>query len=482
MTGIDEMDRDLNMDKNKKPSDIYRKLLKKLTPAQIVVLSFLLIVVIGGFLLSLPISHAGDTVVPVIDAFFTSVSAVCVTGLATLTTASTWSFFGKLVILILIQIGGLSLITVFTFFMLSTGRKISLRSRLAIQAALNNSFIGGMVRMVIMVIKGTLIFELVGALLLFFSFLNQGAIWYKAVFYGIFHSISAFCNAGFDIIGEKSLIPYSGNFVINIVVIALIVTGGIGFTVWKDVFTKIKSRFSGRIRQGNHFSLHTKLALISTGVLLLSGTLFFLLTEYNNPDTLGNFSFAHKLLASLFQSATLRTAGFSTIDQGGLTESSKLFSILFMLIGGSPGGTAGGIKTVTLAIVLCSVWSIIRGRKNIVVFERTISVISLQRALAVIVLMISLLFVGTTILAITENHTIFPHNVSDLIFEVSSALGTVGLSTGITPFLSKTGKLVLMLCMFIGRTGPVTLIISLSHGSRTDNEVIGYPSEDVMIG
>ena len=461
---------------------VLRKLQKKLSPAQIIALSFLLIIIIGGFLLSLPISHTGNTAVSVMDAFFTSVSAVCVTGLVTLTTASTWSFFGKLVILILIQIGGLSLITIFTFFMVNIGKKISLKSRLAIQTAFNNSSLGGMVRMVMLVIKGTLIFELVGAVLLFALFLSQGTVWYKALFYGIFHSISAFCNAGFDIIGEKSLIPYSGNFGINIVVMMLIVTGGIGFTVWKDVFTKVKFRFSRRIKQKSRFSLHTKLALIFTGFLLLSGTLFFLAAEYNNPKTLGNFSFAHKLLASSFQSVTLRTAGFATVAQEGLTEASKLFSSLFMIIGGSPGGTSGGIKTVTLAIILCSVWSIIKGRKKIVVFERTISVITLQKALTVTVLMIGLLFAGTTILAITEDHTTFPHSISDLIFEVSSALGTVGLSTGITPFLSDIGKFVLMLCMCIGRIGPITLIVSLSHDLHTGDDAIGYPNEDVMIG
>lgn len=473
----------MNRDKKElSTSLVLRKLQNKLSPAQIIALSFLLIIIIGGLLLSLPISHTENTEVSIMDAFFTSVSAVCVTGLVTLTTATTWSIFGKLVILILIQVGGLSLITIFTFFMVNIGRKISLKSRLAIQTAFNNSSLGGMVRMVMLVIKGTLICELVGAVLLFISFLNQGIIWYKALFYGIFHSVSAFCNAGFDIIGEKSLIPYSGNFGINIVVMMLIVTGGIGFTVWKDVLTKVKFRFLRRIRQKSRFSLHTKLALIFTGVLLLSGALFFLAAEYNNPKTLGDLSFAHKLLASSFQSVTLRTAGFATVAQDGLTEASKLFSSLFMIIGGSPGGTSGGIKTVTLAIILCSVWSILKGRKKIVAFERTISVLTLQKALTVTVLMISLLFAGTAILSITEDHTIFPHSISDLIFEVSSALGTVGLSTGITPFLSDTGKFVLMLCMFVGRIGPITLIISLSRGLHIVDDIIGYPDEDVMIG
>lgn len=463
-------------------SNILKQFQKRLSPVQIVVLSFLLIITIGGFLLSLPISHTGNTTVPVMDAFFTSISAVCVTGLVTLTTVSTWSFFGKLVILFLIQIGGLSLVTILAFLMMNFGKKISLKNHLAIQTALNKPSLGGMIHMVMLVIKGTLFIEIVGALLLSISFLHQGIVWYEALFYGIFHSVSAFCNAGFDIIGKSSLVPYSADFGINIVIMILIIIGGIGFTVWDDVLAKIKFLFSRQMKQKSNFSLHTKLALIFTGALLLSGTLFFLVAEYNNPNTLGILTFPYKLLASSFQSVTLRTAGFATITQNGMTESSKLFCSLFMIIGGSPGGTAGGIKTVTLLVVLCSVWSIVKGRTKIVAFGRTIPALTIQKALTVIVLMVSLLFVGTIILTITEDPTVFPHSVSDLIFEVSSALGTVGLSTGITPFLSEIGKFVLMLCMFIGRTGPITLIISLSDDPQIGNETIKYPSEDVIIG
>ena len=461
---------------------LYRRILKRLSPAQVISLSFFGIILLGGVLLSLPISHAENIDVKVIDAFFTTVSAVCVTGLVTVVTATTWSFFGKVVILMLIQIGGLTLITIFTFFMVNIGKKISLKSRLAIQAAFNNNSLGGMVKMVKFVIKGTLLCELVGAVILFFSFLSEGVIWYKAIVYGIFHSVSAFCNAGFDIIGEKSLMPFVGNYSINIVIMALIIVGGIGFTVWEDVINKVKFRLSRNIKQKSRLSLHTKLALIMTGALLLSGMLFFLIEEFNNPKTIGTLSFPHKILASLFQSVTLRTAGFATIDQYGLTDASKLLSSIFMMIGGSPGGTAGGIKTVTLAIILCSVWAIVKGCSKIVVFERKISVITLQKSLAIVVLMILLLLGGTAILSITEEHSAFSHSFADIIFEVSSALGTVGLSTGITPFLTIIGKLVLMLCMFIGRTGPITLLISLANNLQVGEDIIGYPDEDVMIG
>lgn len=463
-------------------SILFKKLQKKLSPPQIIALSFLLITLVGGVLLSLPISHRQGIDVPVLDAFFTSVSAVCVTGLVTLTTSATWNWFGKLIILILIQIGGLSLVTVLAFFMINIGKKVSLKNRLTIQTAFNYSSLGGMVRMVLLVIKGTFICETVGAAILFFSFLNQGIVWYKSIFYGIFHSVSAFCNAGFDVVGEQSFIPYCTNLSVNIVVMTLIIIGGIGFTVWKDVINKTAYLFSARIKQQQHLSLHTRLVLIMTVVLIVSGTVFFLVVEYNNPETLGGRSFPQKLLAALFQSVTLRTAGFSTISQEGLTDASKLTSSLFMLIGGSPGGTAGGVKTVTLAIIMCSVWSIIKGRKKIVVFERTISAITLQKALTIIILMLLLLFFGTAILAVTENHTAFSHSAADLLFEVSSALGTVGLSAGITPHLSGLGKLVLMLCMFIGRIGPITLIISLTHGIHDADDLVGYPTEDVMIG
>ncbi|WRS26206.1 potassium transporter TrkG [Oscillospiraceae bacterium MB08-C2-2] len=459
-----------------------KKFQQALSPAQIIALSFLFVILLGGFLLSLPISHQENVDVPVLDAFFTAVSAVCVTGLVTVTTASTWSLFGKLVILFLIQIGGLSLITLLTYFMVNFGKKVSLKDRLMIQTAFNHSSLGGMVKMVLLVIKGTLVCEALGAAILFFSFAHQGVAWHKALFYGIFHAISAFCNAGFDIIGDQSLIPYSANLPINVVIMALIIIGGIGFTVWKDFVSKIMYFFSAHIKQRYHFSLHTKLALITTIALIVGGMLFFLIAEYNNPQTIGGFSLPHKLLAALFQSVTLRTAGFATIAQNGLTEASKLISSLLMLVGGSPGGTAGGMKTVTLAIIVCSVWSIIKGRKNIVVLKRTISVITLQKSLTVIVLMLLLLFIGTAILSATEDHTVFPHGISDLLFEVSSALGTVGLTTGITPYLSSIGKNVLMLCMFIGRIGPITLIISLSHKVHNGDDLLGYPAEEVMIG
>lgn len=459
----------------------YNNFLKKLSPAQTILISFLLVIILGTILLYLPISQTHSTNVSFLDAFFTATSAVCVTGLTTLITASTWSLLGKLILLCLIQIGGLSLITFFTYFAVHLGKKVTIKERLTLQTAFNSSNLNGMVRMVLLVIRGTLICEGIGALILFIFFFKN-LPWYQALFYGIFHSVSAFCNAGFDIIGDNSLIPYSSSFIINFVIMILIVIGGIGFTVWNDIIQAIISRISSKTNRKITISLHTKLVLITTLILLILGTSYFLIAEHNNPNTLGNLTWPHKILASSFQSTTLRTAGFSTINQYGLKEGSKLFSCLLMLIGGSPGGTAGGIKTVTIAIVFCSVWAVINNRYDNYVYGRTLSYKTLMKALTIILLMFILWGGSTALLSLTERKSIYHHSIIDLLYETSSALGTVGLTTGITPYLSNMGKIIIILCMFIGRIGPITLIISLAHRSNQIKLNISYPEEDVMIG
>lgn len=455
---------------------------KKMSASQIIALSFILVIIVGALLLFLPISQAADVDVKFIDALFTSASAVCVTGLTTVTTATTWNIVGKTVILCLIQIGGLSLITILTYFTVHLGRKITLKERLTVQATFNVNEISGMVRMVLLVIRGTFLCEGIGAVVLFGFFLKQGLPWYQAIYSGLFHSVSAFCNAGFDLVGGNSFVPYAGSVVLNFMVMGLIVLGGIGFSVWRDFYMKLRYHIAPRPQRRVRWSLHSKLALGMTGVLLTVGALYFFISEYNNPDTLGTFSLPQKILASMFQSVTLRTAGFSTIMQSGLKDSSKLVSSIFMLIGGSPGGTAGGIKTVTIAIVLCSVWSTIRGYNQITIFERTVSIGILQKALTIIVVVLVLWLTGTTLLTISEQSSAFSHSAVDLLFEVASALGTVGLTTGITPFLSAFGKCIIITCMVIGRIGPLAIIISLLSRTMQVNERIQYPEEDVMIG
>ena len=455
---------------------------KDMSPPRLIAISFLLVIVTGGLLLCLPISHQPGVEVPVLDAFFAATSAVCVTGLVTLVTATTWSVFGKIVILLLIQIGGLSLITIFTYFIVHLGRKVTLKDRLTVQAAFNVNDLSGMVRLVLLVIRGTFLCEGIGALILTLSFLNKGVIWYDAIANGVFHSVSAFCNAGFDIIGEYSLMPYATDPVFNFVIMGLIVMGGIGFSVWRDMALKVKYKIKPDIKRKHSLSLHSRLALIATAVLIVGGAAYFLIAEYNNPQTLGPLSVGGKVLCSFFQSITLRTAGFFTMAQNGLSETSKMVSSVLMLIGGSPGGTAGGMKTVTVAILFLSVWSTLRGRRNIFAFGRTLPMFTLQRALTIIVIMLLLWLGGGMILALTEQGSAFPHTPADLLFEVASALGTVGVTTGITPFLSSLGKLLLMLCMFVGRIGPITIMLSLQQRANTVNERIQYPNEDVMIG
>jgi trk system potassium uptake protein TrkH len=460
----------------------FSRIHQKLTPSQSVVISFLLLILAGSLILYLPVSSQPGKQVSYLDALFTTTSAVCVTGLVTLTTAATWSLFGKLVILFLIQIGGLSLITIFTFFLVQAGRKVTLKDRLAVQSAFNDQGLNGMVKLVTLVIRGTLIVEGIGAAVLFLFFLSEKMDWHKALFYGVFHSVSAFCNAGFDLIGDQSLIPYSGNVLLNITIMVLIILGGIGFTVWRDIHFNVHSRLVLKSRKKMSLSLHSKLVLITTAILTVLGTLLIFLSEYSNPATIGNFSEGHKLLSSLFQSVTLRTAGFTFLPQDSLSHTSKMISCILMMIGGSPGGTAGGIKTVTVAVIICSVISTISGRKNITVFNRTIPFSTLQKALAVIVIMLFLWLSCTALLSITERNSAFEYTTMDLLYEVASALGTTGLTTGLTPHLSALGKFILMFCVFIGRLSPIVLLLSLANRSNEINSRIKYPSEDIMIG
>lgn len=454
----------------------------RLIPSQVVALSFFIVIVTGGLLLCLPISHAPGVHVKPLDAFFTSTSAVCVTGLVTVTTATSWSLFGKLIILFLIQIGGLSFTTLFTLVAVQLGRKVTLRDRLNLQASFNTNDISGMVRMVLFVIRGTLIAEGVGAACLMGFFMRQGMGFLRSAFYGVFHAVSAFCNAGFDVVGENGFMPYVDRPFLNLVITTLIIIGGIGFTVWRDVYMKIKFRVSPELKRRYRFSLHSRLALGYTAFLLLFGTAFFFVYEFSNPLTLGPLSIGHKILASYFQSVTLRTAGFFTISQGGLYEGSKLMSSIMMMIGGSPGGTAGGMKTVTVAVLMLSTWSALKGESRINAFGRSLSANSLQKALTVAVAMLFLWFFGSVALSFSEASIAYPHSAADILFEVASALGTVGLSAGLAPHLTGTGKLVLILCMYIGRIGPLTLVLSVVHRGNATNERIQFPNEEVLIG
>ncbi len=457
---MDTASRKIDMNIRKKIDDIKNK------PAKILVYGFFTIIIIGAILLSMPFSSASGEFTPFVDALFTSTSAVCVTGLAVVTTSEYWSTIGHIIIIILIQIGGLGIMTIATVGTIFAGRRITLKGRIAMKDSLNVDSISGVVKLTKSIFLMTVFIEALGAISLSFRFVKDyGRL--KGIWYSIFHSISAFCNAGFDIIGDSSLAPYKLDFHINMTVMMLIIFGGIGFSVISNVFS-IK-----RVK----YTLHTRFVLLLTVVLILSGFLFYFVVEFNNPDTIGNLSLFDKIQVSMFESVTTRTAGFSTIDQSKLTPSSQIITNILMFIGGSPGGTAGGVKTTTIGIILLSVISIIKGSKDINIFKYRISKNLVSKA-------VTIFFIGltvVTIVVITLSITEVGKAMTDIIFEVFSAFATVGLSTGITSSLSVVGKLVISVTMFFGRVGPLTIIIALAARAESKN-LIRYSKGKIGIG
>ncbi len=454
------------------------KLKFNLKPTQILVLGFLFLIIIGTILLNLPIATYNNQSIGFIDALFTATSAVCVTGLVVVDTFDFWSPFGKVVILILIQIGGLGFMTFATMFFIMMGRKIRLKERLIIQEALNQYTLSGMVRLTKNVVLGTLLIEGIGALLLAIRFVPQYGL--KGVFMSIFHSVSAFCNAGFDIIGNSSLTPYVGDVIINITIILLIILGGLGFTVWIDVIRVMKAKYAnnyGFKRTFQKFTLHTKIVLVLTFSFIVIGFILFFLLESGNPNTLGPLSMKDKILGSLFQSITPRTAGFNTMPLDEMNHASKFLTILFMFIGGSPAGTAGGVKTVTVGVIILSVISVIRGKERTEAFDRSIPETIIKRALAVVTIGITVVITVTMILSVTEVGTSF----MDIFFESVSAFATVGLTLGTTSSLTTIGKIIISITMFIGRLGPVTMALAFSMRGKSKTN-IKRPEEKVMVG
>lgn len=464
-------------------------------------------ILIGASLLNLPIASRDGKSIGFVNALFTATSANCVTGLVVAPTVTQWTLFGKIVILILIQLGGLGFMTVITLAMLLIRRKISLRSRKSIQASFNQDDIGGMIHLVKKVVKITLMFELTGAVLLAVFFYTKGMEFAasavagiststdseliglanmtipKAIWLGIFHSVSAFCNAGFDIIGDSSIVPFQSCVLFNLTLMTLIVSGGLGFTVWEEIGDLVRNskRRSFRIRL-RRLSLHTKIVLVMTISLIVTGAVFFLLFEYSNPATLGQMTGSQKGLASMFQSVTLRTAGFNSIPQGDLTEFSKLISCMLMLVGGSSVSTAGGMKTVTIGVVLISMYALLRNRSKMEVFGRTIPLDILQKALTVVATMFIVVFVSTVLLYFTEGGYGNPHPLIDLMYETCSAAGTVGVTAGLTSQLTTAGKIVIMICMYLGRLSPVTVIVALNGKMNLPAEAVSMPEERVIIG
>ncbi len=455
-----------------------------LTPSQSIMAGFASMILIGALLLTLPFASKSGESIGFLNALFTATSANCVTGLVVVNTMEHWTWFGKIIILLLIQFGALGFMTVMTIGLLMTRRQITLRNRQVIQASFNQDGIGGMVRLVRNVILTTVIFESVGALLLAISFLASSSMTIgESVYQGIFHSVSAFCNAGFDNMGVNGLIPYQSNVPVNLIIMVLIIAGGIGFPVWGEMRHFIKNSQKKPLHfRIKHLSLHSKIVICVTGILILSGMVFFLLLEWSNPNTLGGLPIWQKGLAALFQSVTLRTAGFNTIAQDGLTEASQFISCILMIIGGSSASAAGGMKTVTIGIIVFSMLSVLRGRNKLEAFGRTLPLDLLQKALTVVTTMLIVVFVSTLILCFTEQGSQFPHTFLDLLFESCSAAGTVGVTTGITPYLSPAGKIVITVCMYLGRLSPVTVVIALNTRLQAGADGVAFPKERVIIG
>ena len=461
-----------------------RKIFTKLNPTQIIVIGFLILNLIGTLLLMMPFSYADGKETSFTNALFTSTSALCVTGLSVVNTLEHWSLIGKCVILFLIQIGGIGFMTIVTSILVVLGKKVTLKERIVLQESFNLDTFQGMVSFAKKIILGTIFFEGTGAFLLSIKFVPKYGF-ASGIFKGIFHSISAFCNAGFDIFGSDSLISYSNDWYINIILALLIIIGGLGFIVWVDLLKVIKNSFGKKLplrKKFQNLSLHSKLVLTISTTLIIFGWIYIFFSEYDNPATLGNMSFGEKTLASFFQSVTLRTAGFTTINQGDLTYASKLLGIAFMLIGGSSGSTAGGMKTVTIGVVIIAVISVIRAHDSISVFKKSISFNTLQKALTVVVMMIGFLLILTIALSFTEKGINYNYEFMDLFYEASSALGTVGLSVGLTPYLSIAGKIIICVGMFIGRLGPVTIAVALASKNNSVKNLLHYPEEKIFVG
>ena len=445
-----------------------------LSTTQIILLSFVLAILLGSLLLALPISSADGKAVPYVDALFAATTATCVTGLVTLPTATTWSVFGHIVILVLIQIGGLGIITIMSGFMIMFNRKMGIGDKLLLQDAFNLNTMTGLSRFIRNILLGTLVIEGAGALLYMTVFVPRfGA---RGIWISVFNSVSAFCNAGIDIMGENSLCDYVENPLVNFVTSALIILGGIGYIVWWDVLRVFRTRTPQNRRIFRHLTLHSKIALVSTLVLVLGGGLLLFIVEYSNPDTIGNMSLWGKIQASLFQSVTTRTAGFASVPQENLTGAGAIISMVLMFIGGSPVGTAGGIKTVTATVLLCSAFATVRNKDTATLFHRSLSTDSIRKAVAVVATFVCILFTSATLLSMTTDASVL-----DVFYESMSATATVGLSRNLTSGLDTLGKIIIIFTMYFGRVGPISLAVALGSKGKNQNAV-SEPVEKISIG
>ncbi len=442
---------------------------RRMNHAQIIAIGYLLVILVGTLILMLPVSARPGETTKFFDALFTATSATCVTGLVVVDTATHWSIFGQCIILLMIQIGGMGFMTMGVMFAMLMKKTISLKVRGLLQESVNSIQLGGVVKLARMIIKGTILVEGLGAIALLFVFVPEFGI-IKGIYFSIFHSVSAFCNAGFDLMGNitgeySSFVGYAGNAWLNITLMALITIGGIGFFVWNDI---LKNKINIK-----KYTLHTKITLSATVLILVVSAVLFFVFERNG--LMKGMGVKETILASLFSSVTPRTAGFNTIDTGALSGSSKLLTMVLMFIGGSPGSTAGGVKTVTFTVLVVYVWSNLRNETGCNIFGRRLPDEAIKKACNVFAL--NLFLAVAAIIAISY---IQPIKMDELLFEVFSAIGTVGMSTGVTRELTTASRLIIVLLMYCGRIGSMSFALSFTE--RKSVAPVKLPEENVLIG
>lgn len=445
----------------------------RLPTTRIIALMFALIIVSGAALLMLPIASRDAQSCGVMKALFTATSATCVTGLVLEDTFVQWSGFGQVVIIVLIQIGGLGFMSIASIFVFTFRKKLGMKGRMLLAQAMSLNDVEGILRLQRHVLVGSFSIEAVGALVLFLRFLPEFG-WANALKWGVFHSISAFCNAGFDLFGVlqpgSSLTLFATDWTVCLTVMALVHLGGLGFFVWEELWQKLLHRKEQRL------SAYTKLVLVCSLTFFLGGCVVIGLLEWNNPLTIGSLPWYDKLLAAAFQATTLRTAGFATLDQGALTEATRGFSAMYMLIGGSSGSTAGGLKTVTVALLILGAWAGARGRSYVTVFKRTVPEQNIRNAMS-LALIVLFMCIGGAVVLVADSGVAFV----DALFETASALATVGVTANITPLLGTVSKILLIVFMYFGRVGILTLSLGFFMGDRAEGRY-RYAETKFMIG
>lgn len=460
----------------KKEKEIRKRITDHLSGTQIIALGFLAVIITGTLLLMLPCMNRQGVWTPFVDALFMSTTSVCVTGLTLVNIYEYWNIFGQIIILILIQIGGIGVVAMTILLLLIFRRKVSLKNRMLIQESYSANSMRGLVNLTRRILTGIAIVEGIGAVLYAIIFIPKYGFW-RGSFISIFMSVSAFCNAGMEVGGGDSLTAFVTHPFINMVTMTLIVTGGIGFFVWWDIIDVIKKSKNNGLRKCiQKLNLHSKIVLTMTAVLIFGGAAAIFVLEYSNPATLGSLSLFEKMQAALFQSVTTRTAGFYTINQAAFRETSSLLSTILMFIGGSPAGTAGGVKTMTIALVFACTMSVVKGEKDTALYHRAIPEETVRKALAVFSISMSFVVFMTILMTMVEKAPLLT-----VLYEVTSALATVGLSMNFSSLLSFWGKVIIIFCMYIGRIGPISLVIAFRMKGKRKGR-LQYAKEDVSVG